>query len=77
MEAGDADVLLAGALLGLDEAGGAVDADDEVAGDFGVEGAAVAGLFDAEDALDPGDDLVGGRVGGLVEVEDAVLQVLR
>ena len=76
VEAGDADVLLAGALLGLDEASGAVDADDEVAGDLGVEGAGVAGLFDAEEALDPGDDLVGGRVGGLVEVEDAVFEVL-
>ncbi|KAK9140206.1 hypothetical protein Scep_009887 [Stephania cephalantha] len=31
-------------LAGLDEAGGAVDADDRVSGDFGVEGAAVAVL---------------------------------
>ncbi|KAK9089615.1 hypothetical protein Scep_028697 [Stephania cephalantha] len=76
VEPGDANVLLSGALLGLDEAGGAVDADDEVSGDFGVEGAAVAGLVDAEDALDPGDDFVGGGVGGLVEVEDAVFDVL-
>lgn len=76
VEAGDADVFFTGALLGLDEAGGAVDADDEVTGDLGVEGTGVAGFFDAEEALDPGDDLVGGRVGGLVEVEDAVFEVL-
>lgn len=75
VEAGDANVLLSGSLLGFDEAGGAIDADDEVPGDFGVEGAAVAGLFNAEEALDPGDDLVGGGVGGLVEVEDAVSEV--
>jgi hypothetical protein len=47
VEADDADVFFAGALLGLDEAGGSVDADDEAAGDFGVEGAAVARLLDA------------------------------
>ncbi|URE22934.1 hypothetical protein MUK42_17056 [Musa troglodytarum] len=76
-KAGDADVLLACALLGLDKAGGAVDADDEVAGDLGVQGAAVASLLSAEDAFDPSDHLMGGRVGGLVEVEDAVAEVLR
>lgn len=70
MEADDADVFLAGTLLGLDEASGAVDADDQAAGDFGIESAAVAGLVDAEDALDPGDDFVGRRVGRLVEVDD-------
>lgn len=75
VEAGDADVLLAGTLLGFDEAGGPVDAYDEVASDFGVEGSAVSGFFDTEDAFDPGDNLVRGRVGGLVEVEDAVLEM--
>jgi len=77
VQAGDADVFLAGTLLGLDEAGGAVDADDEVAGDLGIEGTGVAGLLDAEEALDPGDDLVRGGVSGLVEVEDAVFEVFR
>lgn len=71
VEAHDGDVLLAGALLGLDEAGGAVDADDQAAGNLRVEGAAVAGLLDAEHALDPGDDLMAGGVGRLVEVDDA------
>lgn len=77
VEAGDTDVFLPGTLLGLDEASGAVDTDDEVAGDLGVEGTGVAGLLDAEEALDPGDDLMGGRVGGLVEVDDAVFEVFR
>mmetsp|Transcript_29648 Transcript_29648/g.60579 ORF Transcript_29648/g.60579 Transcript_29648/m.60579 type:complete len:523 (+) Transcript_29648:129-1697(+) len=71
VEADHPHVLLPGRLLRLDETSGAVDADDEAAGDFGVEGAGVSGLFDAEDALDPGDDLVGGGVGGFVEVDDA------
>ena len=75
VEAGDANVFLAGTLLGLDKAGGAVDADNEIAGDLGIEGTGVAGLLDAEEALDPGDDLVGGGVGGLVEVDDAVFEV--
>lgn len=77
VEAGDADVFLACTLLGLDEASGAVNTDDEVAGDLGVEGTGVAGLLDFEEALDPGDDLMGGRVGGLVEVDDAVFEVFR
>ena len=47
MEAEDSDVFFAGALLGFYEAGGAVDADDEAAGDFGVEGAGVAGFVAA------------------------------
>ena len=69
METDDADVFLAGTLLGFDETGGTVDTDNQTAGDFGVEGAGVAGLVDAEDALDPGDDFVGGGIGGLVEVD--------
>lgn len=45
VEAGDADILFSGALLRFHEAGCAVDTYDEVSGDFGVKGAAVAGLF--------------------------------
>lgn len=54
--------VLACALLRLDEARGMVHADDEVAGDLGVERATETGLFGAEDALDPGCHLVEGRV---------------
>ena len=71
VQADDAHILLSGTLLGLDETGGAVDADDEAAGDLGVEGAAVAGFFDAEDAAEPCDDFMGGGVGRFVEVDDA------
>lgn len=46
VEAGDTDVLFSGTLLGLDEARGPVDANDEVAGDFWVEGTAVTGFLD-------------------------------
>lgn len=62
VETKDADVLLTGALLGLDESGGSVNANGETARDFGVQGAAVARLFALEDATNPGDDFVGGRV---------------
>ena len=45
VESDDCDVFFAGTLLGLDETGGAVETDDQTAGDFGVKGSAVAGLF--------------------------------
>jgi hypothetical protein len=77
VEAHDGHVLLARGLLRLDEARGAVDADDEAARHLGVERAAVARLVDAQDALDPGHDLVRGGVGRLVEVDAAGLDVLR
>ena len=69
----DSNVFLAGALLGLDEAGGVVDAGDQAASDFGVEGARVASLLNLKDLLHPGNDLVGGGVGGLVQVDDSVV----
>ena len=72
----DTDVGLTGVLLGLDEAGGAVDADDEGTSDLGVEGTGVASLLALEDALDPRDNLVGGGVGGLVKVDHTILHVL-
>ena len=58
VQAQDANVLLAGALLRFDEASGSVDADGQAAGDFGVERAGVACLFAAQDATDPGDNFV-------------------
>jgi len=72
MELENGNVLFSGALLGLDESGGVVDAHDEAASDLGVEGAGVTGFVNLEDFLDPGDDLMGGRVGGLVEVDHTV-----
>lgn len=45
VQANDADVLLSGALLALDEPRRAVDADDQASRDLGVEGTAVAGLL--------------------------------
>ena len=77
VEADHDHVLLTGVLLRLDQARGALHADDQAPRDLGVEGAGVARLLDAEDALDPGDDLVRGRVGRLVEVDDAGLDVVR
>jgi hypothetical protein len=43
----DTHILLSGSLLRLDETGGAIDADDEAAGDLGIEGTAVASLLDS------------------------------
>jgi hypothetical protein len=45
VQADDADILLSGSLLGLDETGSAVDADNETTGDLGIEGTAVASLL--------------------------------
>ena len=45
VQADDADVLLSGTLLGLDEARGTVDADDETSRHLGIEGSAVARLL--------------------------------
>lgn len=46
VQADDAHVLFAGALLRLDQPGGPVETDDQTTGDLGVEGAAVTGFFD-------------------------------
>jgi hypothetical protein len=53
VETDDAHVFLSGALLRLDETGRAVDADDQAAGDFGVESSAVAGLLDSVEGSVP------------------------
>lgn len=71
VETDDADILLTGALLRLDETSGTVDADNQAASDLGVESTAVTSLLDTENSLDPRDDFVTGGVGGLVEVDDA------
>tara|TARA_R110002003_G_scaffold239_1_gene17188 strand:+ start:27146 stop:27544 length:399 start_codon:yes stop_codon:yes gene_type:complete len=49
VQADDAHVLFSGTLLGLDETGRAVNADDEAACDLGIEGTAVASLLDSTD----------------------------
>jgi hypothetical protein len=70
VQSDDADVLLSGTLLRLDETGGTVDADNQTTSDLGIKGARVTGPLNAEDTLDPCDDFVRRRVGGLVEVDD-------
>jgi hypothetical protein len=70
-------VLLARALLRLDEARGTVDADDETAGDLGVQRARVARLLDAQHAPDPRHDFVRRRVRRLVQVDHTRLDVRR
>eukprot|EP00983_Pelagomonas_calceolata_P041269 1137998-Pelagomonas_calceolata.AAC.8 len=76
VEAGDAHVLLASTLLRLYQARGSLDADDEIACDLGVEGAAVAGLLNAQHAPNPRHHFMRGGVGGLVQVHTAVGHVL-
>lgn len=75
VEANDGDVFFSCSLLGFDKPCRAVDAHDQAAGDFGIESAAVAGLFHTQDALDPSDDLVGGRVGGFVEIDNSKFDI--
>lgn len=67
----DADVLLAGILLRLDQTSGALDANDQTAGDLGVQRSAVAGLVHTQDSLDPGNNFMGRGVGRLVQVDEA------
>lgn len=62
VESDDGNVLLSGTLLRLDEACGAIDADNQASSDLGIEGARVTGSFGAENTLDPGDDLMRGGV---------------
>jgi hypothetical protein len=45
VQAYDADVLLSSSLLGLDETGGSVDADNQTTGDLGIESTTVASLL--------------------------------
>jgi len=47
VHANDADILLSGSLLGLDETGSAINADDEATSDLGVEGTTVTSLLDS------------------------------
>ena len=72
VEAEDGDVLLSSSLLGLDQAGGPVNAHDEAASDLGIQGAAVTGLLTPQNLLDPGNHLVGRGVCGLVKVDNSV-----
>lgn len=71
MKPDDADVFLPGALLRFDQSGRTVDADDEAAGDFRVEGTGMTGLLDTEDPFEPGDDFMGRGIGGFVQVDNA------
>jgi len=72
MELDDGDVLFTSGLLGFDESGGVVDAHDEAASDFRIEGAGVTGFVDLQDFLDPSNDLVGRWVRWLVKVDNTV-----
>jgi hypothetical protein len=47
VQTNNADILLSGSLLGLDETGGAVDADNETTSDLGVERATVTSLLNS------------------------------
>jgi hypothetical protein len=66
----DTDVLLTSTLLGLDQTGGAVNADDQTSSDLGIESTGVTSTLATENALDPGDDFVRRGVRGLVKVDD-------
>jgi hypothetical protein len=70
METDNANVLLSGTLLGLDETGSTINTDNQAASDLGIEGTGVASLLNTEHALEPGDNLVGRGVGGLVKVDN-------
>lgn len=62
MKPREADVLLSGALLGLDQARRPVDAHDQASRHLRVERAAVPGLLHAKDTLDPRHNLQGSSI---------------
>jgi len=72
----DGHVLLAGALLGLDQPRGPVDTDHEAARHLRVQRPRVTRLLHAQDPLDPGHHLVRAGVGRLVQADEAGLQVV-
>lgn len=72
METDDADVLLSGRLLRFDEAGGAVNANDETSCHLRVESARMTCFLHPQDTLDPRHNLMTGGIGGLVQVDYAV-----
>ena len=76
METSDAYILFSCSLLTFYQTSGTVDADDEIAGDLGVQGTGMTGLFDAQNTFDPGDYFVGRGVGGFVEVGYSVANIL-
>lgn len=47
VHANDADILLSGSLLGLDETSGTIDADDKATSDLGVKSSTVTSLLDS------------------------------
>lgn len=51
MQTDNADILLSGTLLGLDEAGSTVNADDEATSNLRIKGTAVAGLLATKDGI--------------------------
>lgn len=61
---------LTSTLLGFDQPGGTVHADNQTACDFGVKRAAMARFVHTQDALDPRHHFVRGRVGWLVKVNE-------
>ena len=73
MELYHGNVLFTGTLLGLDQSGGVVDADNKAASDLGVQSSRVASLLDLEDLLDPSDNLMGGWVRWFVKVDNSIV----
>ena len=66
------DVLFTRRLLRFDQSGSIVDADNEAAGNLGIERSWVTRLVNLEDFLDPGDNLVRWGIWRLVKVDYTV-----
>ena len=76
MQLEDADVLLAGSLLGFDQPGSSVNAHNKTSRDFGIERSRMASLLDSQDSFDPGHHLVGARIGWFVQINATTMQIL-
>lgn len=68
-------ISLTGSLLGFDKARSPINADDETASNFGVQGTTVPSLLTSQDSLHPGNHLVGAGVARLVQIDNATADV--
>lgn len=75
MELDYSDVLFTGALLGFDESGCVVDANNKASCDLWIQGTRVASFLNLEDLLDPCHNLVRRWVGWLVQVDHSIALV--
>ena len=77
MKSVDADVFFTRRLLGLDQPGGTIYADNKTSRHLRIQGSAVSSLLHLQYPLDPSHDLVRAGVGRFVETNEPGLDIVR